>query len=548
MAKSPSKVTTPYYQPPASQPPARVPVAPGKAAVPTAATGGQKPLRSTSQRMFYQARNTFKGQFVVVASGCMLFAIVLAIFLSLSFQRASDDLNTIAYGSIPSVNAAQALAQYIDDIDAKSADYLATATLHNTIACTVPVANSGTLAMGQETTHTCDQQTIDAEINLANHQLFEAAHNVTYPGERTAVERITEGMEEYSSQMTVMMHEFDLATNKGDPNDPHMQLAYQAYLDASSVLHNRIVRQPARNAQGQIVFDESASCTINNQVLPINQWALGSLDTNITCLSQINKNYLDSAYNDTSGFVGYTIALAILLCLVFCGLLVFTTVRMVFVTHRVIHPALMLALLMAIILSIASTGLFTSLGGRHGVYGQMVKDDYLSVYDAALLQRYGTNANADESRWLIALEFNRQDEVTRWANDWQTNTQQVSNYIAMAQQNQTWPQEIQPLADMHTYWGKYYTIDGQIRSMANNVADPNRIQDAEVISTGRSNDAFGSFSDAVHRLSQANDYHYKLTLSATTGLLMTYILWSAVLSSIAGLLAVWGISRRLKDF
>jgi hypothetical protein len=178
----------------------------------------------------------------------------------------------------------------------------------------------------------------------------------------------------------------------------------------------------------------------------------------------------------------------------------------------------------------------------------MVKDDYRSIYDAALLQRYGTDANADESRWLIALEFNRQDEVTRWANDWRTNTQLVNTYINMAQANQTWPQEIQPLADMHTYWGNYYTMDGQIRSTATNAADPNRIQDAEVISTGRSNAAFGSFSDAVSRLSQANAGHYNSTLNATQNILMLYAWLSAILFSAVGLLAVWGIWRRFADF
>ena len=69
------------------------------------------------------------GQFILLASVSMLLALGLALFISLSFLRSANDLNTIAQGSIPSVDAAQAMAQFIADIDAKSADYLGTAGL-----------------------------------------------------------------------------------------------------------------------------------------------------------------------------------------------------------------------------------------------------------------------------------------------------------------------------------------------------------------------------------------------------------------------------------
>jgi hypothetical protein len=39
-------------------------------------------------------------------------------------------------------------------------------------------------------------------------ELFNAARNVTYPGERTAVERITAGFEEYVGDISVMRHEY----------------------------------------------------------------------------------------------------------------------------------------------------------------------------------------------------------------------------------------------------------------------------------------------------------------------------------------------------
>src|SRR5581483_4851055 len=75
---------------------------------------------------------TLRGQFLAQASFILLLALVLAVMVSQSFSRASDDLNTSGNGSIPSVDGAQAMAQYIEDIDAISADYLATAALTDT--------------------------------------------------------------------------------------------------------------------------------------------------------------------------------------------------------------------------------------------------------------------------------------------------------------------------------------------------------------------------------------------------------------------------------
>ena len=100
-------------------------------------------------------------------------------------------------------------------------------------------------------------------------------------------------------------------------------------------------------------------------------------------------------------------------------------------THRVLNPGLLPAALVALILGLSLLGLVNTLGkvGDHtainadpvvnidqagqidGAFYQMVRDDYDSVYDAAILTRYATDANADESRWLIAQEFNDQANV-----------------------------------------------------------------------------------------------------------------------------------------
>ncbi|GHO76633.1 hypothetical protein KSD_44040 [Ktedonobacter sp. SOSP1-85] len=555
--------STPYYTPPATSntgagKQAQSTPVPGQAVPPTTTPAGPKFV----SRVWQQARRTLKGQFIALASGCLLLAILLALVISLSFNRAATDLNTIANGSIPSVDAAQSLAQYIDDIDAKAADYIATAPLTQIEACSVVTA-SGSKNVGPRRVHDCDQLNIDAEIILANQQLFNAAHNVTYPGERTAVERITAGMEEYIGHLTVMQHEFDQASNTANAQDSHLRNAYQAYLAASSVLHTRIQRQPS------IVEDRSTlpACHIgiDQHLAQPNTWVNGGIADNIDCLSDINYTHLQGTtstgggYNDVISFLNTALIGAILLSIIFVGWLLISTWRMAAVTHRVINVGLSLSLLVGLIFSLMIIGTllnFTGLPGTHtasqdGAYRQLVKDDYDSVYYAAKLKRYGTDANADESRWLIALTFNDTTTASgadHWAADWGTNIQQVQQLIANAQNNQTWNEEIQPLSDIHSGWNKYITLDRQIRAAANNGSDPQHINNAEVISTGPSNAAFGTFSDAVTALSKANYDHYNITLSSTQNTLNIYTSLSAILYPLIGLCAAWGIYTRLNEF
>lgn len=490
---------------------------------------------------------TLKGQFIALAICAAALAIIQALMTSMAYVRSANDLDTINTGSIPSVNAAQAIAQYIEDIDAKSADYLATAGLTQLTACSIVGTDRNP---GQQTVHDCDNLNIDAELVLANSELFNAAHNVTYPGERTAVERITAGFEEYSGDIAIMRHEYDLATSKTDPQDPHLQKARQAYQAANNVLQKTITLQPTTDASGAPVFNEPVvpPCTAHSNTVPDTSWMLGSIEDSVNCLSEINKTHLDSAYNDTINFLGAAVTGTLLLSIIFCALLLFATWRMIAITHRFINPALTLALIVSVIFCANAVGLFSQMAGQHGDFGQMVKDDYDSVYFAAQLKRYGTAANADESRWLIAMAFNDQAAADHWYQDWQANTAQVGSLIDRAQNNRTYPEEDQPLRDMHANWQQYTDIDTQIRAKATDTTNPARIHDAELLSTGDSNRTFDAFSNAVDGLSQANQGHYDTTYASTRDALTLYISLSAILFPLLGLVAVSGIVLRLKDF
>src|SRR5437764_1361339 len=94
-------------------------------------------LSVTIAQLWQQVRGTLKGQFITLAIGIIVVALLQALLLTQVFNRAASDLDTISKGSIPSVDAAQAMAQYIQDIDAKAADYLATAALTDLQPCSI---------------------------------------------------------------------------------------------------------------------------------------------------------------------------------------------------------------------------------------------------------------------------------------------------------------------------------------------------------------------------------------------------------------------------
>ena len=495
---------------------------------------------------------TLKGQFILHASLILLLAAILTLLSSITLNRASSDLATIDSGSIPSVNYAQSITQDIETIDAQAADYLATAGLSNTIPCSITGPNTTATL----TTHTCDERNIDAETVQTNQTLFQATHNVTYTGERTAVERITIGLESYLEDIHQMRVDYDQATNKTDPKDKYLQQAYQAYLNASGILHDQITMTTI--GAGQIPLDKEAnlpSCTLaNGQTVPPNQWTQGGLTEALDCLSSINYSHLQGAYSDSGQFLGGSTTWIIILSILLGLLLITATLHMLLRSHRIVNAGLLAATLISLIFSGITINLLSSLQGQSqvhsqdGAFVQLVQDDYTSVYYAALLNRVTTDANADESRWLIALEFNDQANVTHWQNDWNQNVQQIQHLMQQAHGNQTWTEELAPLQNIDTYWKQYDTIDGQIRSAAEQQGDPKRLLNAEAISTGPSNQAEGRFTNAVTQLSNANQEHYNQTFSAINNTLMLSFWLCLALFPLVGLLALWGITIRLKDF
>src|SRR6185312_7354645 len=229
-------------------------------------------------------------------------------------------------------------------------------------------------------------------------------------------------------------------------------------------------------------------------------------------------------------------------------------------THRALHPGLVAACLIGLLLSFNTVSLLLGLSnigtsatqisqlGNDGAFKQIARNDYQNIYDTTLLKRHATEANADKSRWLIALEFNDQPNVQHWQTDLGNNVQQIQTLMQQVHINQAWAEETQPLAVMDSTWNQYYAIDSEIRSATQNHSRANPLLDAEEISTWESNWAFKSYTDALDSLSNVNRAHYIQTFNAANDALALYFKLNLVFFPLAGLLGAWGIWLRLKDF
>ena len=315
--------------------------------------GGNVPLpRSLAERL-WQRFTTLRGRFIALVVVMVIVTCATALVIAVSSSRAYSDLSAIGDASIPSVDAAQAIIPYMEDIDARSADYLANTNLNDVRTCSI--ASTGQQAgvptavldkSARYSVHDCASHIIDADLQLVNRELFTAGQNASYAGGRTAIEQTQAGLEEYMADINLMRHEFTLAANKNEKNDPHMQQAYQAYVAATNVLHQRISPLTADTAYAE---PKLPSCTIDGHVLAAQQWPSGGIEQNMSCLSFISKSHLDTAYEDTVKFVGISLGLVFGLCMYSCIVIVWATWSMAATTHRLINIGLACSLLIAIV-------------------------------------------------------------------------------------------------------------------------------------------------------------------------------------------------------
>jgi hypothetical protein len=347
----------------------------------------------------------------------------------------------------------------------------------------------------------------------------------------------------------LMQTEITQATNKADPADEHMQKAYRAYLTADGILHQRIRSQPPTDASGNLIFSERAvpNCQNEGRSLAPKDWTAGSVELNIDCLSSFSSARLTAAYDQASQALAYRTLLLGALCVLFCLLLLGTTLRMVLVTHRILNLGLTLALVIGIVFCFNIVMLFGRLEGQQGAFTQMVRHDYAGVYTAALLKRYSIAAHADQARWLITRAYNDQSGSQRETNTFRKHTQQVQALLNQAKDKQLWPASDPQWQAVDSNWGSYQSLDARVRTTATN-GQPGAIRAAETLRNGQAKSNFDAFIRSVDTLGTESAIRYNMTLEITQSALTRSILLSVILFPLIGLLAVVGIVSRYREF
>lgn len=494
--------------------------------------------RSGAERIWKRATR-LRTRFILMMIAILCLTIVTAVAAAVYSNRAYSDLTTIGDQSIPSVDGAQAVVPAIEDAEGQTATYLANVNPATLSPC---LLNSTGQQVGTLNRHDCADRNIDADLALANHELFLAGHDVSYPGGRTAIEQTEKGLEAYAGDVNLMRYEFNLATDKSSASDPHMQQAYQAYLAATNVLRQSVNTNGASTTYSE---QKLPACVIGGVTIPAQTWPAGGIDQNINCLSSINKVHLDTAYQDTVKFVGVSLGVIFGLTMYCCILLLWATWSLAGTTHHVLNPLLALALLFTMLITGIVLADFDTIYGHNGSFS-IIENDYNSVYDATNFKQAATIAEADQARWLLALTFHDPSANQRY-QEWQNQAQTAQTSLKAVRSSTQSPQTAQLLTQIVQSWTQYNTQSNQVASTAQPGSAQN-LTGAETLYSGGASQAFRQFTTTLNQFSTVRHQDYTAAFSDANGRLSSLTFLCAIAFPLLGLLGVAGILTRMREF
>lgn len=493
-----------------------------------------------------RATRTLRGQFLLLGILILGLCLVQAYLTARTFAQTQAALVTITRSSVPSIEAARAMAQTLEELDAQAAIYLTSGGLTEPVPCAL-IGDSAT----EETLppQACAALNLDAGILLFNRHLYAAAHNVTYSGERTAIERITAAFQEYVAHLTVMQAEYEAATVAGDATDPAMQRALAAYEAARLVLHENPSRQPDVGNVALLAAAESdvppCFSADTGQDFDGHVWPKGSLHLNLTCLGWINQAQMGAAFGDARSsldtgwyvLLGLEVPLALFLLL--------ATFRMIFISRRVFNPGLTLALVGGLALGFVT---LTTLASLSSSVWNLVREEYEALYQVADLKQRAMAAHASHARWLLAQQANQPEAAEAALADWQQ--QRVSLSLSLADVSLiAAPYGFgKPESPLPTVWQSYADVQQAHLDELGARADRAQVQAAMGPALEVSNRTFRAFLAEVDTLNNDTQMRYRMQHQGIEATLTQYRLYSMLLFPLVGLLALWGIALRLRDF
>lgn len=468
---------------------------------------------------------TLRGQFLLLGALIFGLCLVQAYLTATAFTRTQAALVTVTRQSVPSIEAAQAMAQLLEELDTQAALYLTTVEPSEPQPC---VLIGGSTAREPITLHECAALNLDAGILLFNRELYAAAHNVTYRGERSAVEQIARGFQEYVAHLSVMRYEYESAADPSDPTYPAIRNALTAYQAAREVLYEQSSWQMSQHGVTLATPTESnvPACVWQGEgeALPSN-----ALQPTLSCLITINQAPLNAAYADARnhlnagwyGAVGIGLFLGLLLAV--------TTLRMITISRRLVNPGLTLALLGGLVLGFTTQNALSTL---YGSFDQMVQVSYRRSYEAATIKRQATTAHASQARWLLAQHADNPAEAADANAVWEREVEAVRLALPTVI-NTDWLGN-QPLTELENRRQRWVEAATSLYTSAPEASNRDRL--------------FVNFITDLDALHDAHHTEYQAYERSMAYTLAQYRLYSMLFFPLVGLLALWGIALRLRDF
>ncbi|HEY0754595.1 MAG TPA: hypothetical protein VGD98_11575 [Ktedonobacteraceae bacterium] len=494
---------------------------------------------SSSQKLserIWRRFATLGGRFRTLSLTIIVVTCLTALSVAISTNQAASNLNTIGNQSIPGVSAAQSIIPYLEDIDAHAADYL-TSTNSTLLPCVDSLSGQ---QMGQLSAHNCADKLIDLDQQKLSHYLFLAGQNATYPGSSTALEQTQAGLQSYIGYIILMRHDYAQATNPGNAADPFMQQAYKDATEAQTIMY--------RQFAGSSSEANLPRCTTVNQQFSSQSWPNAGIETNMLCLSTLGKANLDNASTNMKRFFGISLGIVFGLSIYSCIFLLWATWNMVTVTRKLFNPGLILALLVALFSTTIVLADFDGIYGPTGSFA-MIANDHNYVYATSALEQEGARVQADEARWLAALNAHDLTSANLWQNDQKDTSAQFTSKLHDDLINPLQTSADAPLlTQAQQDWTMYSTQISQVTQKASTANNPTAIGDGEALYAGTTTLTFQNLMNDLQRFSKVKTSDYQSILTATNQILIGLSIWLVIAFPVLGVVGAWGISRRLKDF
>jgi hypothetical protein len=463
--------------------------------------------------------DTLNGQFTLLVGFNVLLTLIGLLICFVILASLNNDFNEIINNSAPSIVAAQKLGQAIEDADAEAMNY----QLYFRIDLTSPDYDAKiygkTGLRGQSWNNFLRRRQEIYDL------LYQARANITYPGEADAISIITNRFFDYQAAIEVMKYELDQG---------HREVALAVYKSAHDLLVGNL-NNVSLDDKGRT--PEQLLKLGGWQKLDPNQRYLG-IEANIEKLSQINRSALDKAAHNVTGSIDFYTLLVVFMCLLLVSGLGFLCLRHMLVTHRLLNPGYVLALVGTVGLS---AYLITSLVSASKDYTNVSTSSFISIEAAARIRALGYDANADESRLLLSPESPgldssnpalttevrkafRSDTLT---DDFVKKQALIKDQLAIAWGNVTYSGERLALCQTSQtvkgltgcasnstfYLDNYLKLDQDIRTSFSK----NLLAEAIKVNTGTSNDTFSHFDSAIGDLSKVNEAEFDRSACQATG-------------------------------